>query len=103
MSKMSNASRQSINGTKHKTRKDKCVWSIGHTSKKTVWKKAPSAKEVLSVFVYLHKIEKVAIKGSSKKLINMCIPFWEKAKIIAWTKMHARKRVEKLFLRWKKL
>ena len=48
------------------------------------------------MFVYLHKIEKVAINGSSKEVINMCIPFWEKAKIVTWTKMHARKKSGKV-------
>ena len=65
----------------------------------TVRKKAPSAKEVLNVSFYLHNIEKVTITESCKEVINMCISFWEKARIITGTRIHARKRVEKLFLR----
>ena len=33
----------------------------------------------------------------------MCISFWEIARIITCTETHAKKRVEKLFLRWKRL
>ena len=32
-----------------------------------------------SVFFYLHKVEQVTIKESCKEVVNMCIPFWEKA------------------------
>ena len=77
-----------------------CLVNWSHFQE-TVWEKALSAKKVLSVFFYLLKIEKVTITESSKEVTNMCISFREKARIITGTKIHARKREEKLFLRWK--
>ena len=98
MSEMSNAIRHSISGTKPKTRKDKYVWLIGPISKKLSGKRLLQRKSLAYSFIFIRLRRLPLIKGSSKEVIDICIPFWQKAKIITWTKMHARKRVEKLFL-----
>jgi len=100
MASYSNVSRPN---TKPQTRKDNNIWLVGPTSKELCGKKLPSVREVLSVFFYLHKIEQLTIKESCKQAINMCLPFWEKARIPTCTEIHARERLEKFFQRWKGL
>ncbi|XP_042230868.1 uncharacterized protein LOC121872269 [Homarus americanus] len=90
-------------GTKPKTRKDNEVWLIGPTAHALTGLKLPSTGEVMSLFFQIHKVNKATIKESAKEVIKQVLPFWEMARIPTCSEIHARERVEKMFVKWKSL
>ena len=85
------------------TRSENEVWLIGPTSDQLIGKKLPTSKQVLKLFFHLHKNEGNNVKESVKMTILQVLPFWQISRIPTKSELHAREKLEKMFLKWKGL
>ena len=85
------------------TRSQTEIWLIGPTLDQLTGKKLQSTKQVLKLFFHLHKNDGKNVKESVKLAILQVLPFWQISRIPTKSELHAREKLEKLFLKWKGL
>lgn len=82
---------------------DDDVFLVGKCNSEIVGAKLPSIKQVLQVFFYQIRHEKLNAKESAGIAVDLAIPFWNKARIPTQTKQNCIKKLETLHNEWKTL
>lgn len=82
---------------------DDVIFLVGKCESDLKGAKLPSMRQVLQLFFYKTRVEKISVKDSIKYTINCTLAFWLKANIPTMTEVNCVKKFHKLFKDWKDL
>ena len=79
------------------------VYLIGSYESEILGAKLPSIRQAFSHFMHLHKVVKLTVRDSSRKVIEIVSAFWIKAGIPVRAAKHCIDKLEAIFAEWKGL
>lgn len=97
------ASELSSSSKKQLRSDDNTIFLVGNCESDLKGAKLPSMKQVLQLFFYKTRIEKISVKASIKYTIDATLDFWQKANIPTMTETNCMKKFDKLYREWQNL
>ena len=79
------------------TRSKANIWLIGHPTQIITGARLPSGRDVMKNFAHHHRICKLTIAESSKRVYDLLLPFWLKSRLPIRDKSHIIKKLKQLY------
>ena len=90
--------------TQHlKKQHDDTVFLVGKCQKELRGSKLPSMQQVLQLYFYQTRVEKLPAKISTKRAVSAAIDFWKKVEIPTMTMISCENKLQKLYQEWRLL
>lgn len=96
-------SAQSNSSKKQLRSDDNIIFLVGKCKSDLNGAKLPSMKQVLQLFFYKTRVEKISVKDSVNCTLDATLDFWLKANIPTMTKINCVKKFHKLYKEWQDL
>lgn len=86
-----------------KLRSDNDIFLVGKCESELKGAKLPNMKQVLQLFFYKTRVQKLPVKASIKNTVHSTLEFWQKANIPTMTEINCVKKFNLLYAEWKNL